>query len=73
MAYRYRLRPELSQVPVPSRHGAHGRFVWNLALEEANCYRPGRLTPGAVEGHRQLDETREGTWLSEASSHEGDG
>ena len=49
-------------------HCAHARFVWNLALEQANCYRPGRPTPGSAERFRQLAEARAGTWLGEGSS-----
>ncbi len=68
MAHRYRLAPEPDQEPMLVRHCADARFVWNLALEQANCYRPGRPTPGAAERCRQLAEARSGTWLGEGSS-----
>ena len=49
-------------------HAAHARFVWNLALEQANCYRPGRPTPSRAERYRQLAEARRDSWLGEGSS-----
>jgi putative transposase len=68
MANRYRLYPEPSQVPMLARHCADARFLWNLALEQANCYRPGCPTPGPAERSRQLAEARKATWLGEGSS-----
>ncbi len=50
------------------RHCGDARFVWNLALEQANCYRAGRPSPGAAERSRQLAEARAGTWLGDGSS-----
>ncbi|MGH9035212.1 MAG: helix-turn-helix domain-containing protein, partial [Acidimicrobiia bacterium] len=41
MAFRYRLRPDVSQLRGCERHCADARFVWNLALEQANYWRPG--------------------------------
>lgn len=38
------------------------------ALEQANCYRPGRPAPGPGERSRQLAEAPMGTWASEGSS-----
>jgi putative transposase len=67
MAHRYRLYPEPSQLPMLVRHCADARYVWNLALEQTNYYRPGRPTPGFVERCRQLTEARKGTWLGEGS------
>lgn len=49
-------------------HCGHARFVWNLALEQTNCYRPGHPLPGGAERFRQLAEARQGTWLGEGSS-----
>jgi len=68
MAHRYRLDPTPDQLAMLARHCADARFVWNLALEQANYYRPGRPTPGSAERFRQLTEARKGTWLGEGSS-----
>lgn len=68
MAHRYRLGPAPEQMAALVRHCADARYVWNLALEQANYYRPGRPTPGAAERSRQLAEARAGTWLAEGSS-----
>ncbi|MGH9008850.1 MAG: helix-turn-helix domain-containing protein, partial [Acidimicrobiia bacterium] len=42
MAHRYRLCPDPEQVAALEQHCGHARFVWNLALEQANGWRPGR-------------------------------
>jgi putative transposase len=69
MAFRYRFRPGVSQLSGCERHCADARFVWNLALEQANCWRAGRgPTPGSAERNRQLAEARKGSWLGEGSS-----
>jgi len=68
MAHRYRLVPTPDQLSMLARHCADARFVWNLALEQANCYRPGRPTPGSAERSRQLAEARRETWLGDGSS-----
>jgi putative transposase len=68
MAHRYRLVPTSAQAVVLARHCADARFVWNLALEQANCYRPGRPTPGSAERSRHLAEARRETWLGDGSS-----
>jgi putative transposase len=68
MAHRHRLVPDPGQVPMLARHCGDARYVWNLALEQANCYRPGRRTPGSSERSRQLAEARQGSWLAEGSS-----
>jgi IS605 OrfB family transposase len=69
MAFRYRLRPDVSQLSGCERHCADARFVWNLALEQANCWRPGRgPTPGRAERNHQLAEARVGSWLGTGSS-----
>jgi putative transposase len=65
---RFRLYPTPEQEKVLGRHCAHARFVWNLALEQANCYRPGRPTPGYAEQNRQLTEARGAEpWLASGS------
>lgn len=69
MSYRYRLYPTEVQEQVMRRHCADARFVWNLALEQANLWRPGRPSPNAAERGRQLTEARAGSWLGEGSSN----
>ena len=68
MAHRYRLAPTPEQYSMLVRHCADARYVWNLALEQANCYRPGRPALGPAERSRQLAEARKGTWVGEGSS-----
>jgi putative transposase len=68
VAFRYRLYPAHDQASMLARHCADARFVWNLALEQANWYRVGRATPGTADRMRQLAEARRGTWLGEGSS-----
>lgn len=52
-----------------AKHCADARFVWNLALEQANYYRPERgATPSRAERQKQLADARKCTWLSEGSS-----
>jgi transposase len=69
MSHRYRLYPAPTQEPGLKRHCADARFVWNLALEQANGWRTGRgPAPGPAERQRQLAEARKGTWLAEGSS-----
>ncbi len=51
------------------RHCADARYVWNLALEQTNFYRPGRGSTPSYNGQAaQLAEARKGTWLGEGSS-----
>lgn len=69
MAHRYRLYPDPGQVAMLVRHCADARAVWNLALEQANCWRPGRSSsPGSAERFHQLAEARKDSWLAEGSS-----
>ncbi len=68
MAFRYRLYPTPAQAGGCERHCGDARYVWNLALEQANYYRPGHPTPGSTERFRQLAEARKGSWLGEGSS-----
>src|SRR5450759_1030285 len=69
MSHRYRLYPSPVQELACLRHCADARYVWNLALEQANCYRPHRgPTPGAAARQRQWAEARQETWLGEGSS-----
>jgi putative transposase len=69
MAWRYRLYPTAPEAEVLARHCGDARFVWNLALEQANAWRPGRrASPGSAERFRQLADARKGSWLGEGSS-----
>ncbi len=69
MAHRYRLYPEPAATTVLVRHCSDARFVWNLALEQANGWRPGRCSsPGPAARMRQLAEARRHSWLGEGSS-----
>ncbi|MHB8449425.1 MAG: helix-turn-helix domain-containing protein [Mycobacteriales bacterium] len=61
MTHRYRLHPDATQVLVLQRHCSDARYVWNLALEQAQCCRRGRPTPGPAERSRQLTEARRET------------
>ena len=70
MAWRYRLYPTPADEEALVRHCGHARFVWNLALEQANQWRVGRHpVPGSAERFRQLAEARRAfAWLGEGSS-----
>jgi putative transposase len=66
---RCRLYPTNAQTEILSRHCSDARFIWNLALEQWNCYQPGyKHSPGFAEQCRQLTELREGfPWVAEGS------
>jgi transposase len=66
---RYRLYPSPEQVSVLERHCGAARFVWNLAVEQHQWWRPGRRSaPGYLEQCRQLTAARaEYAWLREGS------
>lgn len=69
MAHRYRLYPEPDAETVLIRHCTDARFVWNLALEQTNLWRPGRRsTPGSTQRMRQLAVARRDSWMGEGSS-----
>lgn len=69
MSHRYRLQPTEDQAAVLASHCAHARVVWNLALEQANLYRPHwGATPNAAMRQRELAEARKASWLGEGSS-----
>lgn len=69
MAHRYRMYPTPSQAREMVTHCAHARFVWNLALEQTNCWRRGLgPTPTYVAQSRQLTEARSSSWLGEGSA-----
>jgi transposase len=66
---RYRLTPNPAQVTILSRHCAHARYVWNLAVEQQSWWRPGRdSAPGYCAQAAQLTEARaEHGWLANGS------
>ena len=66
---RYRLQPTPEQKAGLLVHCAHARYVWNLAVEQHQHWRPGRASaPGYVEQSRQLTEARaEFEWLRAGS------
>ncbi|WP_433472141.1 helix-turn-helix domain-containing protein [Spirillospora sp. CA-142024] len=56
---RYRLQPTPVQEQALLEHCGHARFVWNLAVEQHGCWRPGRRSaPGFAEQCRQLTRAR---------------
>ena len=69
MAHRYRLNPTEAQATLMVRHCADARYVWNLALEQTNLYRPHwGVTPNYVAQCRQLTEARQCSWLGDGSA-----
>jgi putative transposase len=66
---RFRLAPTSTQEASLLEHCAHARFVWNLAVEQYQHWRPGRVSaPRYAEQCRQLTEAcREFRWLAEGS------
>ncbi|WP_433477233.1 RNA-guided endonuclease InsQ/TnpB family protein [Spirillospora sp. CA-142024] len=66
---RYRLQPTPAQEQALLEHCGHARFVWNLAVEQHGCWRPGRRSaPRFAEQCRQLTRARaEFAWLRAGS------
>jgi transposase len=66
---RFRLAPTPAQEQALLDHCAHARYVWNLAVEQHQHWRPGRASaPGYAEQSRQLTEARkEFAWLAAGS------
>ncbi|MGB8210724.1 MAG: transposase [Mycobacterium sp.] len=65
---RFRLLPTTAQQAVLLEHCRHARFVWNLAVEQQQYWRPGRRAPGYNEQSAQLTEIRaEYSWLAAGS------
>jgi hypothetical protein len=66
---RFRLAPTPVQEAALLEHCTHARYVWNLACEQHQHWRPGRASaPGYVEQSRQLTEARkEFGWLAAGS------
>src|SRR3954468_1902697 len=66
---RFRLQPTAAQEAALLEHCSHARFVWNMAVEQHQHWRPGRASaPGYVEQSRQLTEARrQFGWLAAGS------
>jgi putative transposase len=66
---RFRLYPDAKQEQLLLAHCAHARYVWNLAVEQHNHWRPGRKSaPGYLEQARQLTAARaDNAWLASGS------
>lgn len=65
---RYRLLPTAEQEAALAEHCRHARYVWNLAVEQQQHWRPGRRAPGYNEQCAQLTAARvEHDWLAAGS------
>jgi putative transposase len=65
---RFRLLPVPEQEEALLAHCRDARYVWNLAVEQQQHWRPGRKAPGYVEQAAQLTEARaEYGWLRAGS------
>jgi putative transposase len=65
---RFRLLPTPSQEVVLLEHCRHARYLWNLAVEQQQFWRPGRRAPRYNEQCAQLTEVRaEHEWLAAGS------
>lgn len=65
---RFRLVPTDDQVAALVEHCRHARFVWNLAVEQQQHWRPGLRAPGYNEQAAQLTEARAAfEWLKSGS------
>ncbi|MEV5755116.1 transposase [Actinoallomurus sp. NPDC052308] len=66
---RFRLAPTPAQEQGLLEHCSQARYVWNLAVEQHQHWRPGRKSaPGYTEQSRQLTEARrEFEWLAAGS------
>ncbi|MEV0398486.1 transposase [Actinoallomurus sp. NPDC050550] len=66
---RFRLAPTPAQEQALLEHCSHARYVWNLAVEQHQHWRPGRAgAPGYGEQARQLTEARKAfAWLAAGS------
>jgi transposase len=66
---RFRLYPTAQQAATLARHCSDARYIWNLALEQWNCWQSRvKHPPGYAEQARQLTELREAeTWVAEGS------
>jgi putative transposase len=65
---RFRLLPVAEQEDALLAHCRDARYVWNLAVEQQQYWRPGRKAPGYIERAAQLTEARaEYGWLRAGS------
>jgi putative transposase len=65
---RFRLLPSVEQAAALTEHCRHGRFVWNLAVDQHRHWQPGRRAPGYNEQCAQLTAARaEYDWLAAGS------
>jgi putative transposase len=65
---RFRLLPTPAQQVLLLGHCRHARFVWNLAMEQQQFWRPGRRAPVYSEQCAQLTEVRaDYDWLAAGS------
>ena len=65
---RYRLSPTPEQQARLLAHCRDARYVWNLAVEQQQCWQPGRKAPGYVEQCAQLTDARAAyEWLRAGS------
>ncbi len=65
---RFRLLPTPDQEKTLLAHCRDARYVWNLAVEQQQYWRPGRKAPGYAEQCAQLTEARgEFAWLRAGS------
>jgi putative transposase len=65
---RFRLLPSAEQQEMLLAHCRDARFVWNLAVEQHQHWRPGRKAPGYVEQSAQSTDARaEYGWLRAGS------
>lgn len=66
---RFRLLPTAEQAAALAEHCRHARYVWNLAVEQQQHWRPARHAPGYSDQSAQLAAARaEHDWLA-AGSH----
>lgn len=64
MSHRYRMYPDPDEAKIMTEWCAHARFVWNLALEQRNYWRPGMRSISGYAQKRDLTEARrEVDWL----------
>jgi putative transposase len=65
---RYRLLPTSDQEQTLLAHCRDARYVWNLAVEQQQHWRPGRKAPGYLKQCAQLTEARAAyAWLRAGS------
>ena len=69
MSIKARLCPRPGDLPTLVLHCTHARYVWNLALEQRNFWRPGRARITVVGQQKDLARARQASdWLRAGSS-----